>query len=133
MTATQTSTRTRDTAAQAVRWTVDPGRSSVGFAVRTFWGAEHRSRPLRALRRRLRGRAGRHADSDGQCSRQGGLPVHRSVHHAAASLAGPSRLWVCVYAPDCYGVEECGVVALVLVGVGLGKVSDRAIKDVGGT
>jgi hypothetical protein len=44
-----------------------------------------------------------------------------------------SELWLCLYAADRYGVEERGVVALVLVGVGLGEGSDCAIEDVRGT
>ena len=44
-----------------------------------------------------------------------------------------SDVWLCSYASGGYGVQERRVVALVLVGVGLGEGSDGAIEDVGGT
>ena len=40
-------------ASSPTHWSVDAEKSSVEFAVKTFWGLGHRARPLRALRRRL--------------------------------------------------------------------------------
>ena len=39
------------------------------------------------------------------------------------------RLYLCLYTPSCDGVDERGVVALVLIGVGLGEDRDRTVED----
>ena len=44
-----------------------------------------------------------------------------------------SALRVCLHASDCYGIDERSVVALVLVGTGLGESRDCASKNIGGT
>ncbi len=44
-----------------------------------------------------------------------------------------SGLGLCLYAPRCYGIDERGVIALILIGVRLGESRDRVVEDVGRT
>ena len=41
-------------------------------------------------------------------------------------------LGVCLHSTGCNGVDERGVVALVLIGIGLGEGRDCALEDLGG-
>jgi hypothetical protein len=42
-------------------------------------------------------------------------------------------LCLCLYTPGCYGVDERGVIALVLIGVSLGENGDPTVEDLRGT
>ena len=93
--------------------------------------------------------ARRHGHADGRAA---ALASTRGTHgtlghnpHAPADRprqAGPKRrlttfcsgsaLCICLYPTGCYGIDERGVVALILIGIGLGKGSDCTVEDLGG-
>jgi hypothetical protein len=64
------------------------------------------------------------------------LPSIRVTRRHAEWMIGNGRrssaLRVRLHAPGCYGIDERAVVALILVGVGLGERCDRAVEGVRG-